>query len=280
MKKQTMVFGIWFYALGTTFTGILNIFWRDFDASHQPFSSLGKNIPGQHILGSVVGVVLVAAGLAVLAGRSRKAGAAVSAIVYSFFGTLWLLRCFVAIHALGWRFAIVAGTSFGLAQQLMLVAGALILYTLSATPDARLEKRTVIAARWIFGLAPIVFGLLHLMGLRVFANIVPSWMHFGIFWAAATGIAFILAGLAICTRIKDVLAIRLLALMLLLFEFLVEIPPVLIRVHNQATWGAAVYNITAIGACWIFGEFLASRAKHGNIELHEDFGISPNRVVA
>ena len=51
-----------------------------------------------------------------------------------------------------------------------------------------------------------------------------------------------------------------LRLMLLLFEGLVEIPPIFIRLHNQPTWGAAVYNVTAIGACWIFAEFLASRA--------------------
>src|SRR6202012_1751673 len=74
------------------------------------------------------------------------------------------------------------------------------------------------------GLPPIIFGLFHLIGLRVFATIVPHWMGFGHFWAGSTGLAFILAGAAICSGIQDILAARLLALMLLLFEGLVEAP--------------------------------------------------------
>ena len=40
--------------------------------------------------------------------------------------------------------------------------------------------------------------------------------------------------------------------MLLVFEFLVEIPPVFVRLHSQETWGAAVYNLAAIGAIMDF----------------------------
>jgi hypothetical protein len=69
--------------------------------------------------------------------------------------------------------------------------------------------------------------------------------------------------------------------MLLLFEGFVEIPPIFIRLHNQATWGAAVYNVTAIGACWIFAEFLASRTDRVRIEPAERVAMSrSDRVVA
>jgi hypothetical protein len=95
-------------------------------------------------------------------------------------------------------------------------------------------------------------------------------MGFGSFWAVLTGTAFFLAGCAICSGRMDVLAARLLALMLLLFEVLVEIPPIFIRPHNQATWGAAVYNLSAIGACWIFAEFLAARAETGRIDVADN----------
>jgi hypothetical protein len=99
-------------------------------------------------------------------------------------------------------------------------------------------------------------------------------MGFGYIWTVLTGIAFFLAGVAICSGIKDVLAARLLALMLLLFEGLVEVPPIFIRLHNQATWGAAVYNLAAIGACWIFAEFLTSRAGR------ERFGPAGNVAMS
>jgi uncharacterized membrane protein len=265
MGERRMQVGVWFYGLGTVLTGILNIAWGAFDASHQPVNALGKNLPGQQIMAYVVGVWLVAAGLAILWRRSAKIGAAASAIVYSGFAALWLFRYYAGIHALGWRIDVILGVSFGLAQQLMLVAPAAIVYTTTASPDSLLERRAAIAARWMLGLPPILFGLFHLIGIRVFATIVPNWMPFGYFWAGLTGIAFILAGCAICSGIKDVLALRLLALMLLLFEGFVEVPPIFIRLHSQPTWGAAVYNVTAIGACLIFAEFLASRADRARI---------------
>lgn len=214
-----------------------------------------------------MGFSLIVAGVAILWQRSVRIGAAASAIVYSIFAAFWLARYYTGIHALGWRIDVLFGVTFGLAQQLMLIAPAVIVYVATASPDSQLQKRSVLAARWMLGLPPIIFGLFHLIGLRVFATIVPHWMGFGYFWAASTGIAFILAGAAICSGIQDILAARLLALMLLLFEGLVEAPPVLIRLHDQPTWGAAVYNVTAIGACWIFAEFLASRADRQRITV-------------
>ncbi len=280
-----MKVGVWFYGLGTALAGILDIAWGTFDASHQPIQALGKNVPGEHVLAYVAGIWLVVAGLAVLLRRSARLGAAASAIAYLIFAALWLVRCYAGIHALGWRIDVLAGVSFGLAQQLMLIAPAVIVYActyaFTASPDSVLQARAAIAARWMLGLPPIMFGLFHLVGMRVFASIVPHWMSFGYFWAGLTGIAFFLAGIAVCSGILDVLAARLLALMLLLFEGLVEIPPIFIRSHNQATWGAAVYNVAAIGACWIFAEFLASRADRRRIDPAENVTMaSRDPVVA
>lgn len=273
-----MKVGVWFYGLGTVLTGILDIAWGEFDAFHQPIKSLGA---GQHILACIAGVWLVAAGVAMLWRRSARIGAAASGIAYLVFVAFWLFRYYAGIHALGWRIDVLLGISFGVAQQLLLMSPAAIIYASTASPDSLLQERAAIAARWMLGLPPIVFGLAHLVGLRVFASIVPHWMRFGYFWAGLTGLAFILAGVAICSGIKDVLAARLLALMLLLFEFLVEIPPVFVRLHNQKTWGAAVYNVAAIGACWIFAEYLASRAARVRIDPAENVAMSrPDPVVA
>ncbi len=276
-----MKIGVWFYGLGTVLTGILNIAWGAFDASHQPIQALGKNFPGQHILAYAVGVWLVVAGLAILWQRSAKIGAVASAVAYSIFTALWLARYYAGVHALGWRIDVLFGVTFGVAQQLMLISPAVMIYASTSSADAPLQKRAAIAARWMLGLPPVIFGLFHLIGLRIFATIVPNWMPFGYFWAALTGIAFILAGCAICSGIRDLLAARLLALMLLLFEFLVEMPPIFSRLHSQPTWGAAVYNVTAIGACLIFAEFLASRADRGRIRPEKNIAISrPDPVVA
>ncbi len=276
-----MKVGVWFYGLGTILTGILDIAWGTFDRSHQPIQFLVKSLSAQHILVYVTGVLLVAAGLAILWRRSARIGAAASAIAYLIFAAFWLVRYYAGVHTLGWRIDVLLGVSFGLAQQLMLVAPAAIVYASTASPDSLLPKRAAIAARWMLGLPPVLFGIFHLIGVRVFASIVPHWMSFGYFWASVTGVAFLLAGCAICSGIMDVPAARLLALMLLLFEGFVEIPPIFIRPHNEATWGAAVYNVTAIGACWIFAEFLASRADRRPIGSAENVIMSrPDPVVA
>ena len=136
-----MKVGVWFYGLGTALTGILDIAWGDFDASHQPIQALGKDLPGQHLLAYVAGVWLIAAGLAILWRRSARVGAAASAIAYLIFMALWLTRYSAGIHAYGWRIAVLLGISFGLAQQLMLVAPAAIVYASAASPDSLLEKR-------------------------------------------------------------------------------------------------------------------------------------------
>jgi uncharacterized membrane protein len=281
MGDRQMKVGVWFYGLGTVLTGILNIAWGDFDASHQPIQALGKNFPGQHLLAYIVGVYLVAAGLAILWRRSARMGAAASGIAYLVFAALWLARYSAGIHTFGLRIDVLLGVTFGLAQQIMLIAPAAILYFCTASPDSPSQKRAAIAARWMLGVPPVIFGLFHLVALRVFATIVPQWMPFTYFWAALTGIAFVLAGIAICSGIKDVLAARLLALMLLLFEGFVEAPPIFIRLHDLRTWGAAVYNVTSIGACWIFAEFLARRANRGQIGSTENAAMSrPDPVVA
>jgi uncharacterized membrane protein len=279
IKDWQMKVGLWFYGLGTALTGILDIAWRAFDASHQPIKSLG-NVPGQNILACAGGAWLVAGGLAILWQRSAKLGGAASAIAYMFFVALWLPRYYAGIHALGWRIDVLLGISFGLAQQLLLLAPPVIVYASMVSKDSLLQARTMITARWMLGLPPIFFGLLHLIAIHVFARLVPRWIPFGTFWAVLTGVAFLLAGVAICSGVKDVLAARLLALMLLLFEGLVELPPIFVRLHDQPTWGAAVYNVTAIGACWIFAAFLPTRAARTDRSHGEGCHVAPRSVVA
>ena len=113
----------------------------------------------------------------------------------------------------------------------------------------------------MLGLPPIFFGLGHLVSLHAYASFVPHWLPFGSFWLIITGIAFMLAGCAIVSGIRDVLAARCLALMLLVFEVAVEVPPVFIQPHSQSAWGGAVYNLTAIGVCLIFAEFVEGRRQ-------------------
>ncbi len=262
--QTSMKLGIWSYGLGTILTGILNLAWGAFDSSHQPIQALGISLPAQHVLAYVIGIWLIAAGVAILFPGTRKIAAIASAAVYLLFVGFWVARYSAGVYPPGRRISFVLSTCFALAQQLLLMAPAVLL-SWAASPNSLVQKRAAIATRWMLGVPPILFGVFHLVGLHGFASIVPHWIPFATFWAAFTGVAFILAGCAICSGKLDVLALKLLALMLLLFEPLVEIPPIFTRLHHQPTWGAAVYNITAIGACLIFAAYLThrDRERHG-----------------
>jgi len=204
---------------------------------------------------------LVATGMAILWQRTERIGAAGSAMIYLVFALLWVPRFYTATHKFGFRIGVLMFIFFGIGQQLLLVTPAAIVYAISASSDPVWRERAAVAAGWTLGLGPIAFGLGHLISPHVMARFVPHWVPFPVFWAVFTGIAFLLAGIAIVWRIQDVLAARLLGLMLLLFEAAVEIPPVFAQPHNQVAWGAAVYNVTAIGACLMFSEFVISRRQ-------------------
>lgn len=163
-----MKLGVWFYGLGTALAGILDIVWGTLDASHQPIQSLGSKLPGQHILAYAVGTWLVAAGFSILWQRYARLGSAACAIAYLSFVALWLIRYYAGIHALGWRIDVLGGVSFGLAQQLMLVAPAAILYASTLSPDSPLRKKATTGARWMLGVPPLVFGLLRGRGASHF----------------------------------------------------------------------------------------------------------------
>jgi hypothetical protein len=257
-EMQSMRAGVWFYGLATVVTGILNIVWGGFEGSHQPIKAFGQHVPGQQVLAYVAGAWLVAAGSAILWRRSARIGAAGSAAIYLIFAMFWLPRFYVVPHALGFHITILIFIVGGLAQQVMLAAPGLMVYAETET-DLGSRERLFVAARWMGGLPPIFFGLGHLINVPAIVRFVPHWVPFASFWTVLTGVGFVLAGSAIVSGIRDVLAARLLMLMLFLFEFMVEIPPVLAQPHNQGAWGGAVYNLTAMGACWIFVESVASR---------------------
>jgi uncharacterized membrane protein YphA (DoxX/SURF4 family) len=260
--------GVYVYAAGSIAAGILDLIWGDFEAAHQPIQALGDHIPGREIFAYIAAIWLIAGGAAILWQRTVRAGAWALAAIYFIFAVFWLPRFYTAPHALGFRIPLLIGLLAGVGQQLILVAAAGIVHTLHATRDPAWLSRAHLVVRWIFGLCSIDFGLGHLTGVREVAAMVPGWMPLGGgFWAILTGIAFVLAGIAILSGILDVLAARLLALMLFVFSVLVLAPGPLAHPHNHVAWGSNAYNLAAVGAAWIFGEAIASRRRERRNEV-------------
>jgi uncharacterized membrane protein YphA (DoxX/SURF4 family) len=254
--------GVYVYAAGSIAAGILDLIWGEFEAAHQPIQALGDHIPGREILAYIAAIWLVAGGAAILWRRTVRAGAWALAAIYFIFAAFWLPRFYTATHVYGFRIAVFIGVLVGVAQQLILVAAAGIILASFATRDSAWLSRAPLLARWTFGLASIDFGLAHITAIRIVAAMVPKWMPWGgDFWAILTGIAFVLAGIAILSGILDLLAARLLALMLLFFSVLVLAPGALAHPHNHVASGSNAYNLALVGAVWILAESIAAKRR-------------------
>jgi uncharacterized membrane protein len=250
--------GVWIFGLASAAAGVLDVIWGELEPAHQPIQAFGDHIPGQHILAYVAAAWLVAAGSAILWRRTAAAGAVALAAIYFIFAIFWVPRFFTAPRVLGYRPSIFISVMGGMATQLIVAAAAALVYaTASMSPLSR--QRAVAVARWVIGLSSINFGLTHLTRTQAVATMVPEWMPLGgRFWTVLTGIAFVLAGLVVLSRIMDLLAARLLALMLLVFSAVLLTPGIFFSPHDHVAWGANAYNLAAVGAILIFAESLAS----------------------
>lgn len=273
VAKETTA-GVFVYGIASIAAGILDLIWQDFEHAHQPIQAFGDHIPGREVLAFITAVWLIAGGSTILWRRTARAGSVALAAIYSIFAVFWLPRLYTAPHVLGVRIPVYIGVLGGMGTQLILVAAGAIVYASLSSPVSLLPERVSPAARWIFGVCSIDFGLAHLTGVKANSIFVPKWMPWGAdFWTILTGICFVLAGLAVLVRILDVVAARLLALMLLVFSALVLSPEPFTSPHNHVAWGANAYNLAAVGAVWIFAESLANRrtkpAAHNSARLAE-----------
>jgi len=251
--------GVYLFALATIAAGVLDLIWGEFEAAHQPIGALGDNIPGQKIFAYIAAVWMILAGAAILWRRTRRAGAVAAALIYFVFGLFWLPRFYTAPKVLGFRLTLIIGLFAGMFTQLMVVAGALVLYA-SVTPcSSQLPHRSRVVARWVIGLAAVLFGVVHLTGVQGVAQMVPKWMPLGgDFWVVLSGVGFLLAGLAILSGILNRLAAHLLALMIVVFEIAL-VPMVFANPGNHIAWGSNAYSLAAAGAVWIFASSIRRR---------------------
>jgi uncharacterized membrane protein YphA (DoxX/SURF4 family) len=251
--------GVYVYGLASAAAGIMDLIWGDFDADHQPIQAFGDHIPGREIFAYITAMVMIAGGVAILWRRSARAGGAALAIIYSVFTVFWVPRLYWAPHILGFQIPVYIGVLAGVGSQLIVVAAGALVYASLATQGSS-WPRTVLFARWIFGLCSIDFGLGHLTDLKDNVVYVPKWMPLGAhFWIILTGICFVLAGLAILSGIQDVLAAWLLGLMFLAFN-LIALPQFIFAYpKDHGAWGGYAYNLAAVGACWILADSIACR---------------------
>ncbi|MEP4531578.1 MAG: DoxX family protein [Cyclobacteriaceae bacterium] len=108
----------------------------------------------------------------------------------------------------------------------------------------------------LYALPIAMFGFFHFMNASAMVGVVPSFLPAGEVWVYLTGLALILAAVAIIIGKKAKLATQLLGLMILLFAVLIHLPGFL----NQAQPAAAMFlkDTALAGAAF----FLSSHLKN------------------
>jgi uncharacterized membrane protein len=247
MKAGRLVFGMATSALGT-----ITLAWGAFAFAWQ---AVPPDLPGYHTLAYLAGGLLLVGGVGVTATRTARISAFVLAAVYGVFAVPWAIRVV--------RFPQMFGTWGGLAEHVSMVLAAVIIIRVGSTSS--LGRTGVETACFkAYGVCAVVFGFNHFFSLAQTAGMVPAWLPPSqMFWAVATGVFHCAAGAAILANYRALLATRLLAGMMLVFEALVWLPSLLEAPGVHMMWAGNAVDVVLAGAALVMADAMARRGNDG-----------------
>ena len=259
-KKPTGAFGWRVYGLGVMALGMVGLALGDF----LPGQPVPRDFPGRTALAYAAAAFMVVAGAAVVWRRTVAWGAAALTAYYAL----------VVIVLMNGRVLLAHYAEFlayeGLAMQLAITAGGLIVYAASARIDAALAARLTRVGQLAFGVCALIFGAAHFLYLNLTAPLVPKWLPpTQEFWGYATGIGFIAAGVAILTGVQARLAAVLVTAMLAAFAVLVHARMLLADPASHRNWTENAVNLAVMGAAWVVADSLTFTISVQKAEMHD-----------
>jgi uncharacterized membrane protein len=246
--------GIRVYGFGSAALGVAGLVWGDFALVWQPVPA---SVPGRTTLAYLTGVILTVAGAALFSRRSAAAGAATLAGLYAL-GVLLLHAPHVTAQPLD------IGAWGGVAEQLALVVGGFLAFVASADFNIARAAQLRRVGQLVFGICLVIFGIVHFRYGTETAAMVPKWLPPGqMFWAYATGVGHIAAGIALLSSIWASLAAKLITVMFASFAVFVHAPLLFADPRSHLNWVMNAMNLSLTGAAWVVAESLRSRsAQH------------------
>lgn len=234
------------FGLATAALGVTQLVYRDFATNWHPVRA---TMPSRLGLVYIAGVAFVAGGLAVQWRRTKGAGLIALGILYLLAALLWLPRMI--------GFPELFGVWSGFAQQFSMVVAVLLTLAAARARDGTASP-TMNAARFVFGLCVLAFGIAHFTALEETARLVPAWAPFGQrFWAMATGLAMIIAGASMMAGILAAPAAWSFAALLASFEIFVWAPRLILAPHRHNTWAGNAINLAMMAGAWMVADVLS-----------------------
>jgi len=115
---------------------------------------------------------------------------------------------------------------------------------------AAIPRFLALAARWIFAVSLVIFGVDHFLVLQFIAGLVPSWLPWHVFWSAFFGIAFIAAGIGIALNLLARWSYAGIALMFGIWVLTLHLPRVLHALHDPDEWSSFFIALSLWGGSW------------------------------
>jgi uncharacterized membrane protein YphA (DoxX/SURF4 family) len=251
MTAEKFTIGWRVYGLGVMALALVALAWGDFD-SGQP---VPEAFPDRAVLAYAAAAFMLIAGAAIEWRRMTARAAAALTAYY----------VLVVIVAMNGRLLLTHYAEYGtyenLAEEVAIAAGGLIVYAASADIDAALAARLTRLGQVALGVSALVFGGAHFVYMNLTVPLVPKWLPPSQeFWAYATGIGHIAAGIAILTGVQSRLAAILLTAMYASFTPLVHLPLLLAQPSSHWIWNENATNLVLTGSAWVVADSLA-RAK-------------------
>ncbi len=242
-----MITGRRVYGLGVMALAMVCLAWGDFDLG-QP---VPKNFPERTALAYAAAAFMLVAGASVQWRRTAAWGAAALTAYYALIVVILMNGRVVLAHYAEF------GSYSGAAEQLAIAAGGLIVYAATARIDATRATRLTRLGQLAFGLCALLFGGAHFFYMNLTVPLVPKWLPpTQEFWAYATGVGHIAAGVAILTGVQARLAAILLTAMYASFTLLVHAPMLVADHSSRLIWSENALNLALIGAAWVVADSL------------------------
>jgi uncharacterized membrane protein YphA (DoxX/SURF4 family) len=247
-EKTTLAIGWRVYGLGVMALAMVCLAWGDSD----PGQPMPKGFPDRTALAYAASAFMLVAGAAIEWRRTAAGAAAALTAYYALIVVILMNGRVVLAHSAEF------GAYSGAAEQLAIAAGGLIIFAARAEIDAALAARLTRLGQLAFGVCALLFGGAHFFYMSLTAPVVPKWLPpTQAFWAYATGVGHIAAGVAILTGVRARLAAILLTAMYASFTPLVHVPMLLADHSSHFIWSENALNIALTGAAWVVADSLA-----------------------
>ena len=242
--------------------GIMGLVSGDFAQIWQP---VPRWVPARTVLVYLSALISLACGLGLVWRRLSPVASRVLVVAW----LVWLLV--LRLPNLLYQTPVVL-VAWSLGATAVMLAGAWVLCSVFARERGQsclgfiTDAHGLHAARMLYGLSLVPFGLAHFIYVDATTVLIPAWLPWHEAWAYVTGATFIAAGIAVAVDVLARPAATLSALQLGLFGLIVWVPRVLTGNVNDFQRGEFITTCALTAGAWVVADSytadMRSRARH------------------